>query len=140
MKSIELARKKALEIMTSLHVDIKYIEAFAKKGQVYLFDIYDGAVPTEERKELAQRIKDIEERKTCIVYAVTHEDAPFGELYDFLYVSAYEEDMESMYRCYNASRELHIVYANVWNKTSEWLSEAGSILIHSRKGMIYRLV
>ncbi len=140
MKSLELAQIKAVEIMMALQIDEQYVQDYAQNGQVHLFD-YDGKViPIEERKEIAQRKIDIEENGTCIVFAVTHEKSSIGELYDFLFVSSYLEDLNCMYDCYNRFHGLHNVYAKVWNVTSEWLSDTGRILVKSRNGKIYRLL
>lgn len=140
MKSLELAQIKAVEIMMALQIDEQYIQDYAQNGQVYLFD-YDGKViPIEEQKEIAQRKIDIEENGTCIVFAVTHEKSSIGELYDFLFVSSYLEDLNCMYDCYNRFHGLHNVYAKVWNVTSEWLSDTGRILVKSKNGNIYRLL
>lgn len=139
MKSFELAQRKAVEIMLALKMDEQYIQDFAQNGQVYLFDVDGKVIPIEEREEIAQRKTDIEGRGTCIIFAVTHETSSFGEMYDFLFVSSYIEDMEFMYSSYDSSNGLHIVYANVWNVTSEWSSESGRILIKSKNGKIQRL-
>ncbi|MCM1360124.1 MAG: hypothetical protein NC132_06530 [Corallococcus sp.] len=140
MKSIETAQKKAVEIMLSLQMDEQYIQDFAQKGQVHIFD-YNGKVnPIEQRREVAQRKNEIEGRGNCLIFAVTHETSSIGELYDFLFVSLYEEDLNLMYSRYDGSLCLHNVYANVWNVTDEWRSDVGRILIKSRNGKIYRLV
>lgn len=141
MQSVEMAKQKAVEIMLALQIDEQYIRRFAQEGQVFLFDVIDEkVVPIELRPEIAQRKIDIEEDGSCIVYAVTHEKWSFGELYDFLFVSSYLEDMNCMYDCYNRFHGLHNVYAKVWNVASEWLSDTGRILVKSRNGKIYRLL
>ena len=64
--------------------------------------------------ELEAKIKEIEEKYGCTVYAVTHEHTVFGELYDFLIVPKYKEDWKYLI---HSNRNEHTVHAYVWNKT-----------------------
>lgn len=140
MKSIEMAQIKAVEIMLSLQMDEKYIQDYAQNGSVYIFDADGNVIPIEKCQEIAQRKNELEEDGGCVVFAVTHEKTSIGELYDFLFVSSYLDEFDLMYSCYDIRYCLHNVYANVWNVTSEWLSDVGRILIRSQCGKIYRMI
>ena len=49
-----------------------------------------GGFWIDQEPELHEKMKAIEEKHKCKVYAVTHEYTEFGELYDFLIVTDYE--------------------------------------------------
>ena len=46
--------------------------------------------------DILEKIKEIEERHHCTVYAVTHELMEFGECYDFLIVTDYVEEWDEL--------------------------------------------
>lgn len=72
----------------------------------------------------------------AIGYAVTHEYTDFGECYDFLYISDYEEEWDEM--LYKQGRTFY-AYAYVWNKTDDCCSEFGTIGVCSFGGGIKRV-
>ena len=83
-----------------------------------------------------EKIKAFEEKHNCLVYAVTHEYTEFGECYDFLYISDYEEEWDEM--LYKQGRTFY-AYAYVWNKTDDCCSEFGTIGVCSFGGGIKRV-
>ena len=50
--------------------------------------------------DLLLKLKEIEEKYNCTVYAITHEYTEFGELYDFLLVTDYKEEWDSLLEHY----------------------------------------
>jgi hypothetical protein len=128
-----MQKQQAIKQMEVLDIYKPYIKAFKDKGVITLFENYGGFYIDEP--ELLAKIKEFEQEYDAIVYAVTHEFTEFGELYDFLYVSKYEEEWEMMFE------ELKLGYAcaYVWNKTDDWCSEFGSIAVRSFGGGIKRI-
>ena len=87
-------------------------------------------------EELTKKIQEIETKHNCTVYAVTHEYTSFGECYDFLIVTDYEEEWE--YLLTKAEQGFYAT-AYVWNKDDEICSEFGDIAIVSMGGGIKRI-
>ena len=81
-------------------------------------------------------MREIENKYNCVVYAITHEFMEFGELYDFLLVTPYEEEWDDM--VYSIGSR-HTAFAYVWNKEADFCSEFGSIVVHSFGGGIRRI-
>lgn len=131
-----MQKQQAIKQMEVLDIYKPYIKTFKDKGVITLFENYGGFYIQEDNEpELLAKIKEFEQEYDAVVYAVTHELTHFGELYDFLYVSKYEEEWEM------AMEELRLGYANayVWNKSDEWCSEFGSIAVRSFGGGIKRV-
>ena len=81
-------------------------------------------------------MKELEKKHNCKVYAITHEFTQFGECYSFLIVPNYPEEWDDL--IYSENRN-HTVFAYVWNKTDEWCSEFGDIIVQSFGGGIRRI-
>ena len=90
----ERQKMKAVELMCRLELSAKIIKDFMVDDKVYVFEEF-GSYDIKENAVLVKKMKEQEE-KGSIVYAVTHEIAPFGELYDFFIVPKYEEDWERL--------------------------------------------
>ncbi len=135
MKTTKQERKeKAIEIMKVLNIYEPYIEGFKDNDQVCLFEGYGGFWVFQE-PELEAKMREIEEKHNCTIYAITHEITEFGELYDFLIVTNYKEEWDSL--VYSQSNK-HNAFAYVWNKDDDCCSEFGDISIHSFGGGIRR--
>lgn len=130
-------KEKALECLKALKIYEPYIEAFENQGTVTLFENFGGFyIAKENEPDLFEKIKAFEEEYGSLVYAVTHEFTEFGECYDFLCVSKYEEDWE---RSVDVTPDFSYVWTYVWNKTIDWCSEYGTICVKSHAGGIKRI-
>lgn len=130
MTALEVLQKeKAAELLGLLTVDnIK--NKFVEEGSVFLFENeFYRAVELSEDDPVYAKVKEYEKERNCVVYAVTHEFFSFGECYSFLYVPKYMEDWDYLIR--PMGNCLHYVQAYVWNKTDEYRSEPGGVVIHS---------
>ena len=134
--TIEERKQKALEIMKKLDIYKPYIDGFKDNNDICYFERFAGFWAWQD-KELAQKIKEIEEKHNCTVYAVTHEFTEFGECYDFLIVSDYEEEWQDLISDYNDNT--YYAFAYVWNKDDDYCSEFGDILVNSAYGGIRRV-
>ena len=134
--TIEERKQKALEIMKKLDIYKPYIDGFKDNNDICYFERFAGFWAWQD-KELAQKIKEIEEKHNCTVYAVTHEFTDFGECYDFLIVTDYEEEWQDLISDYN--NNTYYAFAYVWNKDDDYCSEFGDILINSAFGGIRRV-
>lgn len=129
-------KEVAISVMRSLDIYAPYIKEFEKNGTITLFERFGGYYIGEDNEpELLKRIKEFEAEYGSIVYAVTHTLTKFGELYEFLCISKYEEEWE--YALEDVKEGL--VFSYVWNKTDEWCSEFGTIAVKSFGGGIARV-
>ena len=88
MTTKEQRKVKALEILQKLDIYKPYIKGFEKENEVCYFERFAGFWAWQD-EELQTKIKELEEKYNCTVYAVTHEYTEFGELYDFLLVNSF---------------------------------------------------
>lgn len=133
--TLEEKKLKAIELMTKLDIYKPYIKGFKEENEICYFEEFAGFWAFQE-PELVKKIKEIEQKHNCLVYAVTHEFTEFGECYDLLLVSDYKEEWD--YELEKISPNTYSAFAYVWNKDDEWCSEFGSIGIQSFGGGIKR--
>ena len=129
-------KEVALSAMKSLNILPAYINKFKKDGTITLFERFGGYYIEEDNEpELLKKIKEFEAEYGSIVYAVTHTFTQFGELYEFLCISKYEEEWEYTLEDIKDG----YVFSYVWNKTDDYCSEFGTIAVKSFGGGIARV-
>ena len=129
--TIEERKEKALELMQKLNIYKPYIEGFKKNNEVCYFERFAGFWAWQD-EELNNKIKEIEERYNCTVYAITHEFTEFGEMYDLLLVTDYKDEWADL--LHKGSGKDTYAFAYCWNKDDDWCSELGTILVQSEIG------
>ena len=135
MKDKNIAKKeKAIELLKKLDIYKPYIQGFRERNQVCFFENYGGFWADQE-PELYAKMKEIESKYNCLVYAVTHEYTSFGECYSFLIVTDYPEEWDALLQ---SEGDRHYAFAYVWNKDDDWCSELGDIMVRSFGGGIKR--
>lgn len=133
--TIKERKIKALELMKKLDIYKPYIQGFRESDDTCYYENF-GGFWTYQDKELLAKQKEIEEKYNCTVYAITHEYAEFGECYSFLIVTDYKEEWGDL--LLKLGKSYH-AFSYVWNKTDDYLSEFGTILIQSFGGGIRRI-
>ena len=128
-------KDKAIELMKQMDIYTPYISGFQRQNNVCYFEKY-GGYWAFQNKELMAKINEIENRYNCLVYAVTHEFAEFGECYSLLTVTAYPEEWATLVQ---SNGNKHVAFAYVWNRDDDDCSEFGSVLVHSFGGGIRRI-
>ena len=128
-------KEKAIELMKRLDIYKPYIKGFRESDKVCFFEGF-GGFWIDQEPEVYAKMKAIEKKYGCLVYAVTHEFTPFGECYSFLIVSDYPEEWDDLM---NDDGNRHCAYAYVWNKDDEWCSEFGDIIVQRFGGGIQRV-
>ena len=131
----EQRKQQAIKFLEKLNIYDGFIKDFKKEDTVCYFENYMGYWAFQD-KELLDKIKKIEEKYNCTVYAVTHDFAEFGELYNFLIVTNYKEEWNDLLV---GDKITKYAYAYVWNKTDNDCSEFGTILVKSLFGGIRRI-
>lgn len=129
-------QEKAVEIMERLGIYKPYIAGFKKKGNVCYFENFGGFWAYQD-EELQNKICEIQNRYNITVYAVTHDITEFGELYSLLYVSNDEDEWKYAFEEYDKNK--YYVNSYTWNKTDDWCSEFGDIVVTSFGGGIKRI-
>ena len=128
-------KEKAIELLKELDIYTPYIEGFKERDKVCFFENF-GGFWIDQEPEVYAKTKDLEKKYSCLVYAVTHEFTEFGELYDFLIVTDYPEEWDTL--VYSQGNR-HTAFAYVWNKDDDWCSEFGSVIVESFGGGIRRV-
>ena len=128
-------KEKAIELLKELDIYAPYIEGFKERDKVCFFENF-GGFWIDQEPEVYAKMKDLEKKYSCLVYAVTHEFTEFGELYDFLIVTDYPEEWDTL--VYSQGNR-HTAFAYVWNKDDDWCSEFGSVIVESFGGGIRRV-
>lgn len=133
--TIEQRKEKAIEMLKQLNIYKPYIQEFVNKNEVCYFENFGGFWAWQD-KQLHNKIKEIESKYNCTVYAITHEITEFGECYDFLIIPSDDEDWQDLVSKY--SNNTYTAYAYVWNKDYDYCSEFGDILVQSLGGGLRR--
>ena len=95
-----------------------------------------GGYWAEQEPELCEKMRSLEKKYNCLVYAITHEFTEFGELYDFLIVTDYPKEWDDLVY---SQGSYHTAFAYVWNKDDDQCSEFGSVTVQSFGGGIKRI-
>ena len=131
----EQQKNQAIKILKKLDIYEPYIKGFKEKDQVCFFERFGGYWVYQE-PEIEAKMREIEKKYNCKVYAITHEFTEFGECYSFLLVDNYPEEWDYLIESYSNK---HNVFAYVWNKDDDWCSELGTITVQSFGGGIKRI-
>lgn len=131
----ENKKAEAIKRMQVLGLFKPCIKAFEKYDEVQLTEPNGGLYEFSDNEDLNTKIKEFEEEYNALVYHVIHTYTQFGELYNFLYVSDYEEEWE--YDREDVKAGYAVAY--VWNKTDEWMSEIGGIAVRELFGGLVRV-
>ena len=132
--SIETKKAEAIKRMKALDLYKPYITLFEKDNQIFMSEMTGGVYEFNDNEELVAKVKAFEEEYDALVYHVIRTMTQFGELYNFLYVSKYQEEWETDNE--DIAEGYALVY--VWNKTDDWCSEFGSIGVQGKFGGIVR--
>lgn len=131
----ENKKVEAIKRMKVLGLFKPCIKAFDKYDELQLTEPTGGLYEFNDNEELNAKVKEFEAEYDALVYHVIHTYTQFGELFNFLYVSDYEEEWEMD----NADIEDGYAMAYVWNKSDDWMSEIGSIVVRERFGGLVRV-
>lgn len=128
----------AIQCLEKLEIYKPYIRKFKSKAGIPCFFENYGGFYVDQEEELYAKIKEVEAKYECLVYAITHEFTQFGETYSMLCVPRDLEPAEEllidagMENCYYA-------FSYVWNRTEEYFSEFGDIIVRTFGGGIKRV-
>jgi len=128
-------KEKAIELLEELNIYTPYIDGFKNNNDVCYYENYAGYWAYQDN-EIINKIKDIENKYNCTIYAITHEYTEFGECYDFLLVTEYKDEWNDLIV---NQKPYYNVFAYVWNKDDDSCSEFGTICVASFGGGLKRI-
>lgn len=128
----------AVACLEKLKIYGPYVRKFQSKAGIPCFFENFGGFWADQEPELWKKIKEVEERYSCLVYAVTHEFFEFGECWSMLCVSKDTTCVEDCLGAFNNPNTFY-AFAYVWNQTDDYLSEFGDIAVHNFGGGIRRI-
>lgn len=131
----ENKKTEAINRMKTLKLFAPCIKAFKDRDEVQLSEMTGGLYEFSGDAELTAKVKEFEEKNNALVYHVIHTFTQFGELYNFLYVSDYQEEWEMD----NEDIKDNYVMCYVWNKDDDFCSEFGTIAVNQRFGGLVRV-
>ena len=134
-KTREEKKIKAVELMKKLDIYRPYIKGLQKEDNVCYFENYGGYWAWQE-PDLMKKVKELEEKHNCLVYAITHEYTAIGEMYSFLIITDYKEEWSTLLEKYGNQ---YYGFAYVWNVDDDMCSEFGTIALSSFGGGIRRI-
>lgn len=127
----------AIQCLEKLDIYKPYIRKFKSEESMPCFFENFGGFYADQEPELFAKIKEVEQKYDCLVYAITHEYLEFGECWSLLCVSKETEDWTECLDQFNQTG--FYAFAYVWNKTDDWLSEFGDVVVQSFGGGIRRI-
>jgi hypothetical protein len=130
-------KEVAVACLEQLRIYSPYIRKFRSKAGIPCFFENFGGFYADQEPELWSKIKEVEKEYDCLVYAVTHEYFDFGECWSLLCVSKGCDEVED--HLTEHSHNVHYAFAYVWNKTQDYLSEFGDVIVQSFGGGIRRV-
>lgn len=135
--SREIKKEEAIKRMKALELFAPCVKAFKNRNELQLTEPTGGLYEFSSNENLTAKVQEFEKKNNALVYHVIHTpmrlDGEMMDVYNFLYVSDYQEEWEVD----NADIKEGYVFAYVWNKTIDYFSEFGSIAV---KGMFGGLV
>ena len=136
--SREIKKAEAIKRMKEFGLFAPCIKAL-KRDEVQLSEPTGGLYEFSSDKELTTKVQEFEKENNALVYHVIHTpvmiDGEVMDMYNFLYVSDYQEEWEMDQ---NDIKEGYTM-CYVWNKNNDWFSEFGSIAVKQKFGGLIRI-
>jgi hypothetical protein len=126
-----------IQCLEKLDIYKPYIRKFKSKQTLPCFFGNFGGFYVDQEPKLFSKIKEVERDYNVLVYGVTHEFTEFGECWSMLCVSQNPDSIDDFISEYD--KNSFYTYAYVWNKTDDFCSEFGDIIVNSFGGGIKRV-
>ena len=133
--SREIKKEEAIKRMEALGLFAPCVKAFKDRNEVQLTEPTGGLYEFSSNKELTEKVHEFEKEHNALVYHVIHTPTIEMDMYNFLYVSDYDEEWEMD----NEDIQDNYAMSYVWNKDCPDSSEFGSIGIRQKFGGLVRV-
>lgn len=137
--SREIKKEEAIKRMEALGLFAPCVKAFKDRDEVQLTEPTGGLYEFSSNEDLTAKVQEFEKKHNALVYHVIHTPAMIDgeamDMYNFLYVSDYQEEWEMDQN--DIKEGYALVY--VWNKTIDYFSEFGSIAVKEKFGGLVRI-
>jgi hypothetical protein len=127
----------AIKCLEKLDVYKPYVRKFKSKAGIPCFFENYGGFYADQDEVLSNKIKALQEEYGVLVYAITHEFSDLGETWSMLCISQNPDSIDDFISEYD--KNSFYTYAYVWNKTDDFCSEFGDIIVNSFGGGIKRV-
>lgn len=127
----------AIKCLEKLDVYKPYVRKFKSKAGIPCFFENYGGFYADQDEVLSNKIKTLQEEYGVLVYAITHEFSDLGETWSMLCISQNPDSIDDFISEYD--KNSFYTYAYVWNKTDDFCSEFGDIIVNSFGGGIKRV-
>ena len=129
----------AIQCLEKLDIYKPYIRKFKSKAGTPCFFENFGGFYVDQEPEVYSKVKEIERDYNVLVYRITHEFTEFGECWSMLCVSQNPDSVEDFVSGTRSLSGRFYAYAYIWNKTDDFCSEFGDIVVQSFGGGIKRI-
>ena len=132
-----LQKELAIQCLEKLDIYKPYINKFKSAKTMPCFYENFAGFWVDQEPDLYAKVKELEEERGCLVYAITHEFTDFGECWSMLCIPQGTEEVDEVLGTFNSGE--HYAFAYVWNKTNLIFSEFGDVVVRSRYGGLKRV-
>ena len=126
----------AIKCLEKLDIHKPYIKMFKSDSLPCFYENCIGFWADQE-PELWNKIKEVEAEHNCLVYAITHEFINGDEMWSMLLVPSDCESAEDLIGVLKP-KEFY-AFSYTWNKTVEYFSEFGDVVVRSTYGGVKRI-
>ena len=133
--SREIKKEEAIKRMEALGLFAPCVKAFKDRNEVQLTEPTGGLYEFSSNEDLTAKVQEFENEHNALVYHVIHTHTMEMDMYNFLFVSDYDDEWEME----NEDIKYGYVFAYVWNTTVDYFSEFGSIAVQGRFGGLVRI-
>ncbi len=127
----------AIKCLEKLDIYKPYIRKFNSKAGIPCFFENFGGFYVDQEPEIFNKMKEVEAEYGCLVYALTHSIVNGDEMWSMLCVPKDTESVEDIIGAFN-TQEFY-VFSYTWNRSVEYFSEFGDIVVRSFGGGIKRV-
>lgn len=127
----------AIQCLEKLDIYKPYIRRFKSKESMPCFFENYGGFWVDQEPELYAKIKEVEKNGEYLVYAVTHIFIDGMEMWSMLCVPKDCESVDDIIGAFNTSEFWAFSYT--WNKSVEYFSEFGDVVVRRYGGGIKRI-
>ena len=134
---MDTSKDVAIKCLEMLDIYKPYITKFKAKACLPCFFEHYAGFYVDQEPDIYNKMKEVEEEYSILVYALTHEITDMGETWSMLCVPHDTERVEDVLGRFNQNE--YYAFAYVWNKSNTIFSEFGDVVVKSFVGGLKRI-